>query len=169
MNTLTFAVLIHDTDILGAALLPLANEEANTKVVGRKGNLRALGEVKNVALLRLDLVASLVADVKVAVDDELDLVVRVLVDKRSAFLEAVDAARDGRYFVILLAASMSLAVLSQTQAVGGQKATNLETMSPRKAFSLAMRGGLNSDWALGKCWRARGAIVKIGGFEGVAS
>jgi len=36
-------------------------------------------------------------------------------------------------------------------------------MSPRKAFSLAMRGGLNSVWAPPKCLKAGGDMLAFSG------
>ena len=61
-------------------LFPLPDEKSKPKIVRLKRNLRALGEVKHVALGRVHFLARLVRDVEAAVDDDLHLVVGVLVD-----------------------------------------------------------------------------------------
>lgn len=76
-------------------LLPLPNKETQTKVVRLEGNLTPLGEEEHIALFRLDFLARLVADIKVAVDDNLNLIVRVRVHERCSLFQAVEAAADG--------------------------------------------------------------------------
>jgi hypothetical protein len=72
------------TSISSTALLPLPNKEPKPKVLGRKSNLRPLGEIKHISLGRVHLLARLVRDVKAPVDNNLHLMVGVLVDKRRA-------------------------------------------------------------------------------------
>lgn len=47
-------------------------------------------------LLSSDLLSSLIANLKLAIDNDLHLVVSVLVDERSSLLQSVEAGRDGR-------------------------------------------------------------------------
>lgn len=65
-------------------LFPLSSEAGQAVVVGGEGNLGTLGEEESVTRHSLDLLASLVGDVHVTLDNNLHLVVSVLVHKRSA-------------------------------------------------------------------------------------
>lgn len=76
-------------------LLPLPNKETQTKIVRLEGNLTPLGEEEHIAFFRLDFLARLVADIKVAVDDNLNLIVRVRVHERCSLFQAVEATADG--------------------------------------------------------------------------
>ena len=79
--------LNYKRSLSSATLLPLPDEKSKPKVVRLKRNLRTLGKVKHIALSRVHFLARLVRDVEAAVDNDLHLVVRVLVDKRSACRE----------------------------------------------------------------------------------
>jgi hypothetical protein len=75
--------------------LPLPNKKPQSKIIRLKHNLTPLRKEKHIPLLSLHFLARLVADVEVAVDNNLDLVVGVGVFERCAFLEAVETAGDG--------------------------------------------------------------------------
>lgn len=67
-----------------------------------EGNLGALREVEDIAGLGGDLLTGLVRDLEFALQDNLHLVVRVLVDQRGTLLETVETARDRLLGVIRL-------------------------------------------------------------------
>jgi len=85
-------------------LLPLSGVEGVAVVVSRERDLAALWEVEDISRYRVHLVARLVTDVEAALEDDLHLVIRVLVDQRRALLEAVEAGGDGLLGVVLIAA-----------------------------------------------------------------
>lgn len=66
--------------------------ESKAVVFCGERDLGALGEVEDVALDGVHLVARLVADVEAAFEYDLHLVVRVFVDERRALLETIEAA-----------------------------------------------------------------------------
>lgn len=76
-------------DNLCTSLLPLSSEAGQAVVVGGEGDLGTLGEEESVTRHGLDLLASLVGDVHVALDNNLHLVVSVLVHKGSTCNQAV--------------------------------------------------------------------------------
>jgi len=85
---LTTSVLQHR---LCAVLWTLTNVERQAKVLGRERDLAALGEVEHITLDGVHLVARLVGNIEVAVNDDLHLIVVVAVDERSTLLQAVEA------------------------------------------------------------------------------
>jgi hypothetical protein len=72
----------------------LADEESKTEVLSSEGDFGSLWEVEDIPLLGLNLLAGLVADGELAINNDLHLIVGVLVDERGALLEAVEASRD---------------------------------------------------------------------------
>lgn len=106
-----------------------------------EGNLGALREVEDIAGLGDDLLTGLVRDLEFALQDNLHLVVRVLVDQRGTLLETVETARDRLLGVIRLTICPSRLSNRSNRLCDATKAYLVET-SPRKAFSLAINGGL---------------------------
>ena len=64
--------------------LPLSSIKRQTIIIGLERDLGTSWEVKHVALRCFDLLASLVADVEVAFENDLHFVVMVFVDERGA-------------------------------------------------------------------------------------
>jgi hypothetical protein len=73
----------------------LAAEKAQSETRTVESNDAALGKVKDVAGRGDNAVAAIVANVKLAGDDDLHLMILVLIDERRAGLLAVKARRDG--------------------------------------------------------------------------
>src|ERR1700761_1477364 len=71
-------------------------------VLRRKSNLGSLGEIKHVPGPGRDFLAGLIRDFEMAFDNDLHLVVVVLVDKRSAFFQTVEAAGDWFLGIVLV-------------------------------------------------------------------
>ena len=85
-------------------LPPLPHKEAQPITIRRERNLGALGKIQHIARHGVHLLARLVLDVELALDDDLHLVVGVGVDERGALFEAVEAGGDGFFGVDFLAA-----------------------------------------------------------------
>jgi hypothetical protein len=76
-------------------LLPLAHKERQPIIIRAEHNPTPLWKQKYISLLRLDLSARLVFNVKVALEDDFHLVICVCVVERCAFFEAIKAAGHG--------------------------------------------------------------------------
>ena len=84
------------TAFSSSVLGPLTTEESQTPIDRLESDVGSLGEEKHVPLARLDRLTGLIRDFEIAVDDDLHLVVRVLVNQRLARIETVEAGTDGR-------------------------------------------------------------------------
>lgn len=77
--------------------------ECQTIRLGRKGNLRSLGEIEHIAGTGSDLLACLIRDLELPLQDDLHLIVGVGVDERGTLLQTVEATRDGLLGIVLVA------------------------------------------------------------------
>lgn len=141
----------------GSPLLPLPHIESQAVRFCRECYFAPFGEVQHVPCHCVHLLPCLVGDIEFALDDDLHLVVGVLVYQRRSLFEAVETCRYGFLRVDFIAGDGE-----SIECIYAYGSTNLDITSPRKAFSLAMRGGLNVDWALGKCLKAAGVASTTG-------
>lgn len=111
--------------------------------ISRKCNCHTLGEEKHIPWTSLHLLACLIGDFKLAFKNNLHLIVGVCVDEGRSLLKAVEPGTDGLVRVGFFTGYVSWFVIWDV----GWNILYLERTSPRKAFSLAIRGGLNVDWA----------------------
>jgi len=102
LNANLFA--FHVSVNLGCTLLALASVEGQAVGVGLEGNNAALGKVENITSNGVDGLTGLIADVELALQDDLHLVVGISVNKGSSLLESVDATADGLLGVDLVIA-----------------------------------------------------------------
>lgn len=75
--------------------------------------LRALGEVEHVARSRRHLLARLVGDFKLALEDDLHFIVGIFVNQRGAFLQPVEAGRDGFVGIVLVTGHLASAIVGE--------------------------------------------------------
>ena len=73
----------------------LTSVECQSSFLRRKSDLASLGEIKHISRPTCNLLTSLVADGKVAFQDDLHLMIGVGVVERSTWFEPVEATGDG--------------------------------------------------------------------------
>jgi len=71
---------------------PLPHEKPHPKTLRLKRNLTPLREIKHIAFPPRDFLPRLITNDKLAIDNDLHLMVRILIHQRRAFLKAVQAA-----------------------------------------------------------------------------
>ena len=68
----------------------------------RKGDLRSLGEIKHIPRRGRHLLARLIGNLKLALQDNLHLIVGIGIHQWGPFLQAIESARDRLFGIILV-------------------------------------------------------------------